>query len=108
MAVEPTKVRLPESYVTPANSPIHITNYPESAPGATAIQIVTLNRPAKYNAFTVDMILTLESFFRLVDLDNRIKCIIVTGAGNTFSSGIDLNVDLSAASKMSASEIRDT
>lgn len=107
MSLYPPEVQLPDSYVTPADSHVRITNHPESATGVSQILIVTLNRPEKLNAMTGEMIDTLEAFFRLVDLDSRVKCIVVTGAGKAFSSGIDLNLDASMAKDVPVREFRD-
>jgi enoyl-CoA hydratase/carnithine racemase len=101
-------VQVPQTYTTPANSHVRITNYPESSSGATPILVVTLNRPEKFNAMTSDMIDTLENFFRLVDLDSRVRCVVWTGAGKAFCSGIDLNIDISKAKDIPATELRDT
>ncbi len=90
------QITIPASYVTEASSEILVTNYPPSSAEVTPIQIVTLNRPKKLNAITSTMITTLITLFRTVNLDDRVKVVILTGAGDkAFSAGIDLSMDTS-------------
>lgn len=107
MATNSKTITLPRSYATPKDAPIKITNYPETAEGVTPIQIATLNRPEKLNAITIGMINDLERFISTVDVDERVKIVIVTGAGKAFSAGIDLNDDASQFKNQPASELRD-
>lgn len=100
-------IRIPDTYMNWGPSSIRITNHPETASGVTPIQIVTLNRPEKYNAFTQDMFQGLITYFLTVDLDDRVKAIIVTGAGQVFSAGIDLSLDTSAGKDIPTREMRD-
>ena len=101
-------ITVPHTYANSSDSPVCISNYPESANGVTPIQIVTLNRPNKLNAFTGGMIGDLITFFSTVDVDERVKVIILTGAGRAFSAGIDLNGDHSQAKNtLRPSEMRD-
>ena len=54
------------------------------------IATVTINRPAKRNAFTVDMCADLEkAWTRLRDSDDRVA--ILNAAGDVFTAGADLN-----------------
>ena len=52
--------------------------------------IVTLNRPEAKNAFTPEMLLGMYKAWRRLDEDDGLMCAILTGAGGTFSSGMDL------------------
>lgn len=98
----------PKTYVTTEDSHVRISNYPESATGVTPIQIITLNRPEKLNAISNDMITTLINFHQVVDKDDRVKVVILTGAGRVFSAGIDLNMDTSKAKdSLPVSQMRD-
>lgn len=56
------------------------------------ILTITLNRPEKLNAFTVQMADDLIAAYRLANTDDRVRAIVVTGAGNAFSAGMDLSV----------------
>lgn len=98
---------LPVTYVTSPDSHIRIENYPSTATGVTPIQIVSLNRPKRLNAFTSDMIHVLAAYFPAIDKDDRVKAVILTGAGKAFSAGIDLTMDTSQANKSPTSVARD-
>jgi enoyl-CoA hydratase len=54
------------------------------------IVLVTLERPDRLNAITSTMITELETVVAAVDLDPRVRVVIVTGAGRGFSAGLDL------------------
>jgi enoyl-CoA hydratase len=56
--------------------------------GATAI--VTMNRPEAKNALSVPMLVGMADAWREIDADDDIRCAILTGAGGTFCSGMDL------------------
>lgn len=53
--------------------------------------IVTINRPEAMNAFTLQMVRDLGSVMKDLEKDNSVKCIILTGAGRSFSVGGDIN-----------------
>jgi len=107
MSFNEKKIQIPKSYVTPQDTPIRISNYPESTSGVSPIQIVTLNQPKKMNAINTEMIQFLITFYLTVDLDNRVKVIIVTGAGKAFSAGIDLTIDTSSSKNIPTGSLRD-
>ena len=100
-------VAIPETYVTTPSSHVRITNYPESAFGVTPIQIAALNRPEKLNAFTIGMINALARFISTIDVDDRVKVVIITGIGKAFSAGIDLNADTTRVNNAPSAEVRD-
>src|SRR6201987_4686464 len=52
---------------------------------------VTLNRPDRLNAMTVTMFDELESVARAVGDDRDVRVVILTGAGNAFCAGYDLD-----------------
>lgn len=56
--------------------------------GATAI--VTLNRPDAKNALSVPMLVGMADAWAEVNSNADIRCAILTGAGGTFCSGMDL------------------
>ncbi|WP_017727866.1 enoyl-CoA hydratase-related protein [Halalkalibacterium ligniniphilum] len=51
---------------------------------------ITLNRPDKLNAFTEGMNKEIMEALRLVERDQEVRCIVITGAGRAFCSGEDL------------------
>jgi len=55
--------------------------------------MLTLNRPAKMNAFTVQMCDELADAYARASRDDAVKAIVVTGAGKVFCAGMDLSVD---------------
>lgn len=54
------------------------------------ILTVTLDRPEALNSFTPTMADELERTFREVNDDDRVRAVIVTGAGRAFCAGMDL------------------
>jgi len=51
---------------------------------------ITLNRPEKKNALTRTMYQTIEAAFNTADNDPAIRVVLLTGAGDTFTSGNDI------------------
>jgi len=51
---------------------------------------VTLNRPEKRNAMTMDFFYEMADLFRQLDKDDSVRVIVVKGAGDHFTSGLDL------------------
>lgn len=51
---------------------------------------VTLDRPEALNSFTPTMADELERTFREVNADDRVRAVVVTGAGRAFCAGMDL------------------
>jgi enoyl-CoA hydratase len=56
--------------------------------GATAV--VTMNRPEARNALSLPMLVGMADAWVEIDEDDDIRCAILTGAGGTFCSGMDL------------------
>ena len=54
------------------------------------IAVVTLNRPARLNALTRDMVAELNSSLDTLAADSSCRAVIITGAGRGFCSGQDL------------------
>jgi len=55
-----------------------------------AVLEIRLNRPEKKNALTRDMYETMASAFQQVDADPTLRVALLTGAGDTFTSGNDI------------------
>jgi enoyl-CoA hydratase/carnithine racemase len=56
-----------------------------------AVATITLNRPDQLNAFTAQMCFELVEAFDLVDADDDVRVVVVTGAGRAFCAGADLS-----------------
>ncbi|KAJ5640899.1 hypothetical protein N7528_000524 [Penicillium herquei] len=93
MIFDPSPLDLPASYETfPTTGHVIVKHHPAGSPTVTPVVVVTLNRPANHNAFTGNMIEDVEKLFPLFDVDERVKVIILTGAGKTFCAGADLDI----------------
>lgn len=57
------------------------------------IATVTLDRPDKLNAFTVEMAGEILDALDRADADPEVRAVIVTGAGRAFCAGMDLSVE---------------
>lgn len=55
-----------------------------------AIAIVTLNRPDALNAFNAKLMNELTQVMDLLDADQDVRCIVITGAGRAFAAGADI------------------
>ncbi|KJX98889.1 enoyl-CoA hydratase/isomerase like protein [Zymoseptoria brevis] len=84
------EIPIPKNYSDLNFTQIRVTNVPESSKEVTPIQLVTLYRPQKVNAFTPKMMEELELAYTLFDIDDRVKCIVQTGSGKMFCAGADL------------------
>ncbi|PGH30423.1 hypothetical protein GX50_06797 [[Emmonsia] crescens] len=85
-------IQIPASYSALPTQHIKIDHVPSSSTTPTPVLLLTLNRPEKLNAFTGTMAEELISFFNTVDVDDRVKAIVVTGAGRAFCAGADLEI----------------
>ncbi len=54
------------------------------------VATITLDRPDRLNAFTITMQRELDAAFDLVDGDDDVRAVIVTGRGRAFCAGADL------------------
>ena len=57
---------------------------------ADRVLTITLNRPDRLNAFTVQMMDELLDAFDRADADDDVRVVIMTGAGRAFCAGADL------------------
>lgn len=55
------------------------------------ILTLTLNRPDRLNAFTLEMAEELIDAFQRASADDEVRVIVVTGAGRAFCAGMDLD-----------------
>jgi enoyl-CoA hydratase/carnithine racemase len=55
------------------------------------IGTILLNRPARKNAFTLEMVDRWADLLQEAESDPEVRAIIVTGAGDAFCSGVDLD-----------------
>jgi enoyl-CoA hydratase/carnithine racemase len=93
MISDPSPIELPSSYEkVETTGHVVVSHYPPGTPAVTPVVIVTLNRPTKHNAFTGQMVLDFEKLFPMFDVDERVKVIVLTGAGKTFCAGADLEI----------------
>lgn len=87
---------LPESYHALSFQEISISHVPPTAPTPTSVVLLTLNRPQRLNAVTAQMIEELVTAYEYFKADNRIKAVVVTGAGKGFCVGADLGIGFGA------------
>ncbi|MGZ8734496.1 MAG: enoyl-CoA hydratase-related protein [Acidimicrobiia bacterium] len=52
--------------------------------------VVTLNRPERLNAMSIELVIELDAALSRVADDNDVSVVILTGAGRGFCSGLDL------------------
>jgi len=55
------------------------------------VAILTLNRPAKRNAISRDLMTQLEHLLHRCAADPRVRAVVLTGAGSVFCAGMDLS-----------------
>jgi enoyl-CoA hydratase len=59
-----------------------------------AVQVVTINRPAAKNALDADVAARVAAAVDELDADDELRAGVLTGAGGTFSAGMDLKAFL--------------
>ena len=55
------------------------------------IATITFNRPEQRNAYTPEMALNLTNYLRDCERDPAVRVVIITGAGDAFCVGLDMN-----------------
>ena len=70
---------------------------------------ITLNRPDTRNALSGDIIEGLVEYIQKADKDKDVGCVILTGAGKSFSSGGNLQEikDMTAKDQMTQAQLED-
>lgn len=53
------------------------------------VAVVTLERPEKRNALSIDLRIELKHAFERLGADSSVGCIVLTGAGTAFCAGMD-------------------
>ena len=56
----------------------------------TGIAWITFNRPERKNALSRKLLAELADTLKTLSVNDNIRCIVTTGAGNAYSSGLDL------------------
>lgn len=56
-----------------------------------ALAEITLNRPQVHNAFDDALVVALQFALEEAAADDGVRCVVLTGAGKSFSAGADLN-----------------
>ena len=57
---------------------------------APHVSLLTLNRPDRLNAMSIDLVIALHDRLEEVAADNDCHVVVLTGAGRSFCSGLDL------------------
>ena len=55
------------------------------------VVVLTMNRPERKNALTIDMIIRLADAWDMIDSDDDVRCAILTGAGSAYCVGGDMS-----------------
>ena len=53
------------------------------------VALVTLQRPEKRNALSIDLRVELQDAFERLGADDGVGCVVLTGAGSAFCAGMD-------------------
>ena len=61
-----------------------------------SVTILTLNRPDQRNALSRALVADLRDTLERVNVDERVRVVVLTGAGPAFCSGMDLKEAASA------------
>ncbi|WP_328429791.1 enoyl-CoA hydratase-related protein [Streptomyces sp. NBC_00443] len=56
------------------------------------VMLLTLNRPERHNAWTLEMELLYNELFDRAEADPRVRTVVLTGAGRSFCPGMDMSV----------------
>jgi enoyl-CoA hydratase len=54
------------------------------------VALLTLNRPRKLNALNHELLVAMQNIFDEIELDARIRAVVITGEGRAFCAGADI------------------
>jgi enoyl-CoA hydratase/carnithine racemase len=69
------------------------------------VGVVTLNRPERKNPLTFDSYAELRDFFGGLKNENKVKAVVITGAGGNFCSGGDVHEIIGPLTKMALPQL---
>lgn len=72
-----------------------------------AVATITLNRPEKLNSFSPEMISSIERALADAASDDEVKVLVLTGAGQAFSSGGDVGAMADQSARQQTEGTRD-
>lgn len=99
MISDPDAIDIPKSYETIPLTDVKVSHHPAGTVEATPVVVMTLNRPEKHNSFTLEMMHAFEKIYPMFDVDERVKVVVLTGAGKMFCAGADLERGFSGMDK---------
>src|SRR5690606_32797528 len=72
------------------------------------VATITLNRPDRHNAFNAEVIAGLVEALQSAERNDKVRVVILTGAGKSFSAGADLNWMKSMVNYSEAENLEDS
>ena len=82
----------PTSYSSLPFTQIRLSHVPASSTAVTPVIVLELYRPKNNNAFTGTMMEEFLAAYELFNVDDRVKCIVLTGHGRMFCAGADMDI----------------
>lgn len=101
------KLELPTSYAKLELPHIRLSHHPASSAEVTPVIVIYLNRPKNSNAFTGQMQDSLVRVYQLVNQDDRVRAVVLTGDGKMFCAGADLQIGFLGSGEGRAKQERD-
>lgn len=72
----------------------------------SGVAVVTLNKPEKKNALGDILTPALRALLPVLEADDRVRCILLTGAGNAFCAGGMFQRWVARQKRLKATELR--
>ena len=107
MIFDPDTIDILKSYETLSLTDVNVSHHIAGAMEATPVIVVTMNRPEKNNSSTLEMMHAFEKIYPMFDVDERVKVVVLTGAGKMFCAGADLERGFSEMKKERNKDHRD-